>query len=330
MVLSSPQMASIFQPMTREVRQKEYRRLCESGKIKDLFMQPWWMDAAGEWDVALGFRNQQLVGAMPFAMHKKWGVRTIGLPLLTHHTGIWMDKPPDISDHKWLTREKQIIWSILESLPPHGFFSMVFDEKSFDNWLPFYWKGFRQEMRYTFVIDAADAGALDQHINRNLKRNLRVAEDAIEMVREVNPRVFYDVCAQTYKRQKMKMPYSFMIFSQTDKAIQNQEAGIKLAALSAGGKIISVAYLLWDRTKAYYFMAGDTDAGRATSAGLLLCREALRIAFEEKGLRSFDFCGSMIEPITEIRRQFGARAVPLMKIFKANHKWLDVMYQLTH
>ena len=323
-------MASIHQQMTREERQREYRRLCESGKIRDLFMQPWWMDATGEWDVALGFRNQQLVGAMPFALGKKWRIRTIELPALTHHTGIWMDKPPDISDHKWLTREKQIIWSLIESLPPHGFFSMVFEETSFDNWLPFYWKGFRQEMRYTFVIDATDPDKLDQHINRNLKRNLRHAQDDIQIVRDADPKVFYDVCAQTYKRQRMKMPYTFELFSRTDAAIKDHNAGIKLAALSANGDIISVAHLLWDQSKAYYFMAGDTDAGRTANAGLVLCREALKIAFEEKGLQSFDFCGSMIEPITEIRRQFGARAVPLMKIFKANYKWLDVMYQLTH
>ena len=127
----------------------------------------------------------------------------------------------------------------------------------------------------------------------------------------------------------MNMPYSFEAFLKLDQAIMQHRAGVKLGAYSSDQKLISVAYLLWDDERAYYFLAGDNDEGRLMSAGILLCREALRIAFDEKQVKTFDFCGSMLEPITEIRRQFGARAVPLMKMFKANHRWLDIFYKLT-
>jgi hypothetical protein len=310
-------------------RKQIYVSLCEQGKVTGLFMQPWWLDATGQWEVALAIRNGQVVGAMPYAPGRKRGIATISMPAFTHHLRIWMDKPPDVSDHKWLTREKQIIWLLIDDLPSHGYFSMVFEENSFNNWLPFHWKNFRQEMRYTFVIDRLEESELDQNINRNLKRNLRDLYDMIEMRRDIDPDDFHSICTHTYKRQKMKMPYTYEQFARLDKALTFQKAGVRLGAYLRQGTLLAAAYLVWDRETAYFLLAGDNDEGRQSSAGILLCREALRIAFEEKKLATFDFCGSMLESITEIRRQFGARPQPLMKIFRARYKWLDVLYSLT-
>ncbi|MEP6647100.1 MAG: GNAT family N-acetyltransferase [Saprospiraceae bacterium] len=314
--------------MNVEERKTAYKVLIEQGKITSLFLQPWWLDATGSWDVSLAMRNDQVVGAMPYGVHKKWSISYFGMPALTHHISIWMEKPPDISDHKWLTREKQIIWSLVDNLPPHGFFSLVFSEKSFDNWLPFHWKGFRQEMRYTFVIDNDAKENIDQHINRNLKRNIRQASEDVKIVDKVDSKLFYTICQNTYRKQKIPVPYSYAFFEKLDTAILRHNAGLKLGAYLPDHSLAAVAYLLWDMDTAYYFLAGDDESGRNSGASILICREALRIAFEEKKVKHFDFCGSMIEPITEIRRQFGARTVPLMKIFKANHRILDLIYKL--
>ncbi len=315
--------------MTKAEKISIYRSLCEQGKITALFMQPWWLDATGNWDIALGFRKGQVIGAMPYTKVSKYGIPTITMPAMTHHLQLWMDKPPDISDRKWLTREKQIIWLLIDDLPHYGYFSMVFEERSFDNWLPFHWRGFRQEMRYTYEINRANDVAYEEQINRNLKRNLKASDDQIEIKYTIDTAAFYSICSRTYKRQKMKMPYTLDLFTKLDEAITRHQAGIKLGAYNYHQELVAVAYLLWDQDRAYYFLAGDTDDGKQSGASILLCREALRIAFEERNLTTFDFCGSMIESITEIRRQFGAKPVGLMKIFKAKYKWLDVLYSLT-
>ncbi len=310
-------------------RKKIYTDLCEQGKITKLFMQSWWLDATGPWEAALAIRNDRVVGAMPFVTGRRWGIKTIGLPPLTHHSGIWMDRPVDITPHKWLTREKQTIWLLIEDLPKYGFFSMVFDDDSFDNWLPFHWKGFRQEMRYTFVLDHKEEKEIDERINSSFKKKLRKASDALVIRRDIDPKTFYDVCSKTYIRQKIHSPYSFETFLSLDQAIAKHNAGLKFGAYTPDGKLIAVSSLVWDKDKAYYYLSGDTDEGREQDASLFLCREAIRIAFEERGVKTFDFCGSMIEPITEIRRQFGARSVGLMKIVKSNYKLLDILYSLT-
>lgn len=315
--------------MNKQERKTKYNQLCAEGKITGLFLQPWWLDATSDWDVSFAVRKDRIVGAMPFAIKKKWGIKTISMPDHSHHLKLWMDKPPDITPHKWLTREKQIIWSIIDNLPSYGFFSMVFTSDSFDNWLPFHWKGFRQEMRYTFIIERADAAIIDEHINSSFKKKLRKASESLVIRRDVDRKSFYDVCSRTYDRQKIKTPYSYSSFETLDKAIEKHKAGMRLGAYTQEGKLIAVSSLVWDDQIAYYHLSGDEEEGREQAASLFLCREAIRIAFEERGLQTFDFCGSMIEPVTEIRRQFGAKSVPLLKIFKANYKWLDVVYILT-
>ncbi|HJW29480.1 MAG TPA: GNAT family N-acetyltransferase, partial [Saprospiraceae bacterium] len=111
--------------------------------------------------------------------------------------------------------------------------------------------------------------------------------------------------------------------------ITSQEAGIRLGAYDRQSNLVAVSWLLWDKERAYYFIAGDTDPGRAASAGILLCQEAIRLAFEEKKVMKFDFCGSMIEPVTDMRRQFGAKAEGLMKIYRSKWKIWELAYTLS-
>ena len=122
------------------------------------------------------------------------------------------------------------------------------------------------------------------------------------------------------------MPFSRERLELIDAAVKKHNAGIKLGAYDEQKELIAASYLVWDQDKAYYLIAGDNDKGRESSASHRLCREAMNIAFEEKQLKQFDFCGSMIESISEVRRQFGARIVPLMKIYKAKYRLLDIIY----
>ncbi len=314
--------------MTREEKKEIYRSLCTQGKIRALFMQPWWLEASGPWEVALAVRNGQIVGAMPYAMTRRWGLPVISMPAMTHHLQIWMDKPPDISAHKWLTREKQIIWLLIEDLPAFAYFSMVFEEGSFNNWLPFHWKGFRQEMRYTFLIRRDEWMNPDLQPNRNLRRNIRDAGQSVEIHQDIPLESLFRISQQTYQRQQMSTPYTLEHLHTIDQAVRAQQSGLRLGAYDRTGDCVAAAWWLWDADRAYYFIAGDTQAGRDLGAGILICQEALRMAFEERQVSSFDFCGSMLEPVTEVRRQFGASATGLMKIYKSRYKLIDIMMTL--
>lgn len=315
--------------MNAEERRSAYKQLCDQGIVSDLFMQPWWLDATGEWDVVLSMKNGRTVGAFPFGLKKRWGLRFITMPAFTHHLSVWMQKPPDISEHKWLTREKQLIWSLLDELPDHAFFSMVFEESGFTNWLPFYWKGYRQEMRYTSIIYRREDGNYFENVNRNVRRSLKETDDSINIQEGKDVLKFFDLAKETYKRQSIPMPYDFEHFKDLHTAVQDKKCGKIFEATSDSGELLAVAYLVWDKRRAYYLLAGNSEKGNESKAGFAVCAEAIRFSFDDLNVQEFDFCGSMIESISEVRRQFGATSVPLMKIYKARSRWLEILYTLT-
>jgi len=145
------------------------------------------------------------------------------MPAQTHHLRIWMDKPPDISDHKWLTREKQSSGLLIDDLPSYGYFSMSLSKAvSATGFLSL--ERIQTGDAYTFVIHRMDQDSLDQQINRNLKRNIRDAAQEISITRDVEPKLFFDLCRNTYKRQRMAMPYSSDQFIKLDEAISKHHA----------------------------------------------------------------------------------------------------------
>ena len=315
--------------MTSKEKKDIYRTLCDQGKITGLFMQPWWLELTGTWEVALGVRNGQIVGAMPFAYRHSWGLRKIVMPLMTPHIRLWMEKPSDISEHKWLTREKQLIWLILDDLPSFSIFSMVFEAKSFNNWLPFYWRGYRQEVRNTFVLDRLQYESNDYKVSITSERNVRDAGDELKFSKDVDLVRFYEMCQETYRRRKHRMPITLSQIKAIDTAAQKHQAGIRIGVYSSSNELLAATWLLWDKERAYYFMAGDNGKGKQLGASILLYHEAIRIAFEEKQVNAFEFTGSTFESFEDAQKTFGAKAQGLMHIWQAKPKWLIVVLNMT-
>ena len=90
----------------------------------------------------------------------------------------------------------------------------------------------------------------------------------------------------------------------------------------------SVAYLIWDATTAYYLLAGDDPARRASGAGMLLAWEAIRYASAVLGLRCFDFEGSMLPGVERVRVRFGAVQTPYFFVWKYTSRAFELLEKL--
>ena len=99
-------------------------------------------------------------------------------------------------------------------------------------------------------------------------------------------------------------------------------------AIDEKNQIHSAVYLIWDETTAYLVMAGDDPEFRNSGAGILIVWHAIKYAKEVLGKKQFDFMGSVIEPITRVRRNFGGEQVPYFQVKKFNSKILELLFQL--
>jgi lipid II:glycine glycyltransferase (peptidoglycan interpeptide bridge formation enzyme) len=259
-----------------------------------LFQQPWWLDAVapGAWEAATVTRDGEVVGRLPYVRMRRFGVTILGQPLLTQFLGPWI--------------------KLIAALPKHDVFIQEC-HPSITNCLPFYWQGFSQSVRYTYVLD--DLDDLDKiwaGFRKTVRAHIRKAEQEIVVrtIDDVEP--FIALNRMTYERQGIPMPYSAEVIRRLDAACSARGVRRILLAEGADGTPHAVVYLVWDADSAYSLMSGNDPRLRSSGAISLLRWEAIK--FARQVTRRFDFEGSMLQPVERFFRAFGGRQVRFARL----------------
>lgn len=304
-----------------------YRQLCEQQALP-LQMQPWWLDAVcGEdsWNVALSFDGGgKINGALPYFLTRKMGLPVIQMPPFTTYAGPWMLLPddPTMKPPRTYALQKQILGDLVSQLPKVAFYSQNFYPDC-TNWLPFYWKGFRQTTRYTYVLEnLGDLDAIYDNFKRTVRTDLKKAEAQVEVFTADDVALFYEINAKSYQRQGRRIPYPTTTLFALDKALEARvQRRIYFAKDRQSGAIHAALYVAWDDQTTYSLLSGvDADFKNSAAAHLLFWRAIQDASKMEK---QFDFEGSMIEPIEHVLRSFGATQKPYFRIFKFGNRFLE-------
>lgn len=296
---------------------EQYREFCRETASVRLFSQPWWLDAAAgpeNWDVALVIKGNQIAAAMPYTQKRLAGLKVYKMPELTPWHHVFVDYPPDQKMTSRLSYEKDIITELIRQLPESRRFMQKYSYE-LTNWLPFYWKGYRQTTRYSYIIpDIRDTETVFGAFRNNIRREIRKAERQLHVVVEDDLTEFYRLNKMTFSRQNENPSYSFDLLQRMDTACSNHKCRKIWAALDHKGRKHAVLYLVWDQFSAYYLMGGSDPELRTSGASSLLMWKAIQYASTVTD--RFDFEGSMIEPIERFVRGFGARQTPYFVIYK--------------
>lgn len=225
--------------------------------------------------------------------------------------GPWI-KPSQAKYAKALQQEKDLMYALIEQLPPFDYFYQRFHH-SITNWLPFFWKGFTQTTKYTYSIDdLKDPDKVWSGFQAKIRTDIRKAEKVVKVRSDFPLDRLIDVVELTFKRQSMTLPFDRETVRRLDAECQSREIRKMFFAEDAHERIHAVLYLVWDEDTAYYLMAGADPELRSSGASSLLVWEALKYATTVT-LR-FDFEGGMIEPVERFFRGFGARQVSYFQI----------------
>lgn len=319
--------------MKRSVENKiAYRKWCETKDNLPLFFQPFWLDLVCEfdnWEVLLSKNKQgEIAGVFPYSFSKRWQLSTIKNPQLTPFLGFWIDFSANLKSGQDFKFAMENLINLIDQLPEPFYFTTNCHPQ-LTNALPLFWKNYQYTTFYTYVINNLEnLASVEQNFNRNIRRNLRKANNQLILEKEVSTEDFYNIHKMTFDRQKMPVPFSKTFFKKLDKGIYQNGVGQKFAAKDADGNTHAVAYLLWDNERAYYWLAGENPVFRGSGASKFLIWEAIKFTHEELQLSTFDFAGSMMKNIEVIRRQFGATQVPYFHIYKSRNKWVGALIEL--
>jgi len=282
-----------------------YFQFCQQNKDLPIFFQDWYLDAVcedGVWEAAIVQKNKQVVGILPYFLKKKGPFQYITMPPLTKMMGPFITAAYRKEPHF-----TKICTALIEQLPKIAYFEQQFSY-NITNWLPFYWKNYQQTTRYSYLLDLTDLEQVHANFSADYRNNkLKKAKQLVSVVKDLPLKELYAVNKMSFERQGITIPYSFNFLKQLDKVLEQHQAKVSFFAIDAQQQIHAVAYLIWDKERAYYLLAGDNPSLRSSGAGIALVWEMIQFAKEKVGVNIFDFQGSMMPGIERVRRQFGAQ-----------------------
>lgn len=311
---------------------ERYRRFCEERDVP-LFCQAWWMDAAcgDNWDVFLYEENGRIAAVMPWHMVKKLGQTFVLQPQLTQYNGMWTDyTTAGDTPYERLMLEKRAggyFASCVKQLNP-AFFLQAFHHSSAD-WLPFYWQGFGQSTRYTYVID--DLSCPDRVLasfSSSRRRDVKAAlREGLHADLSVDGDDMYDFLCLTLRQRGRRALYRRGLFMRIYNAAVSRCQGQCIGIRGNDGELLAATFLVWDSFTTYLLLnAVKRNHHRKNNAGVLAVWESVKFASGKS--RTFDFEGSMEQETEASYCKYGTRQVPYMQVWRYRSPWWEMLLRL--
>jgi hypothetical protein len=291
-----------------------------------VFQTDWWLDAASsaryQWSASEVIKDGKVVARLPYFVQKKKGLTMLTMPPFVHALGPWT-APSTAKYAKQLSQQKDLIYELIEGLPPHDYFFHKC-HYSFTNWLPFHWKGFTQTTYYTYILrDLTSKERLWSGFNESTRREIRKAEKQLTISMSDDMDMVYEMCKMTFARQGLPWLYDISVFRDFDRACAAHQSRRILMAKDAQDRIHAAIYVAWDERSAYYLTGGSDADLRNSGAMSLLLWEAIQ--FAATVTQEFDFVGSMNESIERFVRGFGAEQVPYFVLSRMSRRMKILM-----
>lgn len=294
---------------------EKYRHLCETEECIPLFSRDWWLDlvcGAAKWDVVLIEKNDKILAAMPYYSPLP---DIISMPPYTQTMGPWFAPQADDMKYTTLLGKRQMLCSELIAALPSCTSFLQQCAYSFTDWLPFYWAGFQQTTRYTYVLpDISDKERLWENMSVHTRRNIVKAKEKNKVCvkRGIPIADFLRVFSATFQRQGKPVPKDIHVLERIIGLCRERNQGDIWGGYDEAGRLHAAAFIVWQPSSAYYIAGGGDPALRDSGAHSLVIWEAIQSVSEHT--HTFDFEGSMIPGVERFFREFGAKQMPFFTI----------------
>ena len=306
---------------TAPVRESEklpstYDELVKRSPQGSIFAHRWWLEAVapGMYEILEIKKGDEIQAAWPIVYHKSDRAKHVCMPALTQKLGI-LFAPSDAKPVEAQSKNQKLTTELMEQLGDTASFRQNFHE-NFTDWLPFYWRGYTQTTRYTYILeDMSDLNVLWNNVRQKAKTEIRKAQKlGIHIKDDLDLAQFSDVIRKTFARQNRTPLASDEFVCRLDAAC-SKNAGRKIfAGVDSQGRVHAAVYVTWAGNTAYTLMGGGDPELRQSNAYRLVSWEAM--IFASSIAKRFDFVGSMLPQVEPVFRGLGAKQVPYFSITK--------------
>jgi len=291
-----------------------WNRFVDESPQGDVFCYSWWLNAItnGDFKILAVFEKDEIVAGIPLAYY----FGKINEPPLTRTLGPLYQNLDTLSEHDQITQQRKWLNALLDQIP-FDEFEQFCTSHNFTDWLPFRWRGFKQNTRYTYLIhySGKTPDEIRQSFNNRKKALIIKAQKnklRVELSDDFN--LFYRLVEQSYARQNLKFRFPIEDFRLLDDVIDKNNKRRIFIAFDEERQAHAAIYIVYNNNSAYYLLSGSNPALRNLGGATLALWEAIK--YFQPIVKVFNFGGSDIEKIENYVRGFGGELHQYFHIYK--------------
>ncbi len=277
-----------------------------------------WVKLFSEKLLLLGIFEEEdkLIGYCYFFSAKKNNLSYLINTPYTPHCGLHYLNPSKNKSKK-TSFDKKVMTHLAEYIEAHKFHFVDFSIPStYVDTQAFYWKKFSVNTRYTYHLDLSPTEEeLYANISSEKRKSLKRAEkDQLSTVLCTDYDEIKKLVTKTFDRKQKKINEALL-----DKILTKfAEPQNCFAFITKDGtKPIACAFCVYDLYCCYYLFGGYDPQNRHHGAGVSSMWNCILYA-KRKGIKTFDFEGSMLPEVEKYFREFGGALIPYYTIQKAS------------
>ena len=255
--------------------------------------------------------NGSIIGGLVFARNE---VGVFSNPLFVKYFGmLYMPCCGDQVEYQSTTYK--IDREIISNISAGRIWSYCF-HPNFQNWLNFYWSGYKQTTQYTYQINFSKSPEFRSNYSEKVKVPLKAAKKHDLVIDDIDIESFVKVNHKTYQGRDGRQPYSDKRLSTLLNNLAAQKCLYIKSVRDKSGNVHSVAAIVYDNRSANLILNGSDPVYKKFAGNTLLIDHMIEFASKRCGI--FDFEGSMHERIEKFYRGFGGEITPYFLIYKGN------------
>jgi hypothetical protein len=288
------------------------------GAAAPIFAQDWWLDAAapGDWRRVEVYWDKELVGALPFLLKRRFGLRVIEMPPFTRSLGPVLNLPP-AKPVRMLQNMHKVVAQLLARLPSHDRFEVCLEPNDADMAFAFALQNYGVGQSFTFRAFplASDFSVLE----RMHKKTRNIVAKATREFQVFHSTDFDRFIRMHRLERQSESRLDEAAAARLFAAARAYDSATLLIATDANGRDAAACALIWDRSTLYYWLSARDPTNAGASANSLLIVKAIELAGALGAVFDMDGFGSLNSGLFLSR--FGLVPVVRPYINKSGRLW---------
>jgi hypothetical protein len=264
----------------------------------------------------------------PLTFTTRWGIRILRNPPLTPWLGPLIRYPEVPTAMQRYQLEQKVFTYFAEAVPQVPYFQQSFSPVV-KNGLPFQWAGFEQKVRYTFRLSLHDdEDRLWAALKPTLRNRIRKGQQHLQFQEGGDWAQLYDDLEATLARQGRSLGLSRERWEALASYLPQASAGQLQAAVDEKGEIVAQVLMVWDNKIGYALVITSKGGAASDSYTMPALLWHCILWSKARGLRIFDFEGSMLPGPARFFSSFGAYMQPYYQFTRYGNRWWRLLMNL--